>query len=156
MRTLACWLALAACAPAATHAPVTNTAAPDGAPQILRPLVIDEYSPCAPHRVTITVDGAAVATVDVTCPPPPVPRGGVIVESSEARTFDGPPIALAPGEHVVGARDDHSGRSASMSTRIPAYGSDPRARRLADTIVVADGADGVRVLVDTRALLIFL
>jgi hypothetical protein len=125
--------------------------------EVLRTLVVDEGQTCSPHRVTITVDGAAVATVAVTCPPPSPPTPGVVVVVSDvARKFEGPPVALAPGSHVIGARDDRTGHAATRPTRIPAYGGDPHARRLADSIVVAGDADGVRILVDIRALLIFL
>ncbi|HEY1814691.1 MAG TPA: hypothetical protein VGG74_20220 [Kofleriaceae bacterium] len=158
MRAVAWSLAIAACAaPTATNQPLANRSTSPAAPQILRTLVVDEAQTCSPYRVTITVDGAAVATVAVTCPPPPPPTPGVVVVVSDiARKFDGPPITFTPGTHIIGARDDRTGHSATRTTSIPAYGSDPHARRLADSIVVADDADGVRILVDIRALLIFL
>jgi hypothetical protein len=155
------WLMVAtfaACAAPSTPAPqLSNRAAPPQTAQLLRPLVADDADACASHRVTISLDGAPVATVAVACPsPPPVlPNHVVVVESDSWRKFGGELVAVSPGRHTFAARDELTGRSASVTETFPVY-SHTEPPRLADSIIVIDNTAEIRISVDVRGLLIFL
>jgi len=157
---------LAACrAPTAAPPAIANHAEPPAIAQRLRPLVVDELATCTqPHHLAIALDGAPVASVTLTCPPPlPPPRPNQVVVTTDGapRTFDGPAIAVGAGHHVISVRDDVTGFTATVAGDFPVYGNaehpKPRGQGpLADVVVVLDHVDGIRATVDVRALLIFL
>ncbi len=152
------WLVamVAACAAPVATPQLDNRAAAPQTAQLLRPLVVDDSEACAPHRVTISLDGAPVATVGVTCPaPPPVLASHVtVIESDSWREFEGAPVAVTPGQHTLSVRDDLNGQTASVTKMFPADGrSQPP--RPADSIVVIDNAV-LRIDVAVRAMLVFL
>ena len=101
---------VAACASAAAPvgAPSNRQVEHPAADQRLAPLITAELSRGCPlpHPITITIDGAARATVVARCKEAPVPSpSGVIVTDSSVPTFTGPAFAIPGGRHELGARD---------------------------------------------------
>ncbi len=150
---------LAGCA-AAQPAPVSNRqTAPREAPQHLATLVVAELAnTCGlPHPITILVDNVVRATLEARCKPPPVPNasGVIIITTDDAPETTGPTIEVAPGHHVLVARDAITGLSDRHELDFPAFDT-TTTKALSDTVLVIVHDDWLRAGLGIRQRMIML
>jgi len=172
MRRCVVLAALAGCGSSPPPAPpLANHVQQPGVAQVVRPLVVDGYSTCVPHHVTVSLDEVPVAVVAVTCPPPPPPPPPgkpriTVTDTGSPPMFDGPAVSIPAGQHTIRVRDDVNGQTATTTDRFPAYGHiamysggrpvPQQDTPYADVIVIRDDAETIGVELDVRSLLIFL
>jgi len=158
-------LALSACGGdvARPGAPPSNRdhEAPSPALQHLGTFVVASFGKTCPmiHHITIMIDGVERVAIDANCKPVPVPGpNGVVVIDTSSPTFDGLPVELAPGPHVISTHDAATNLSNQIKINAPIFDSAPEGepKRLADIVVIVAGDEQIGVTVGTRSRMVLL